>query len=219
MKMSSWGGVLFGWVALGCGSGSEGTAAAGAEAPPGSTSEAATATEEEAPRFTLEGRGTSTKTSSVLEVVEAEQVALSITGSDPSDSLLVIRAIFEGVEAVVGEHRWPIGEPEVAQVFAVGTVDGQTYQSVGGDLELSLTADRHSAGRFTLELAPVASDGIPGAPTAPSAPAMERPSPVATLTLVGSFQSEWTVTCYSFIRGFTGGHFSSDSAYCNSLTF
>ena len=208
MKMSRWGSVVLGLVALGCGGEPEGTTAPGAPAPPDSMDPAA---DEDAPRFTLEGRGTSSKTSSVLEVVEAEQVALSITGTDPAENLVVIRAIFEGVEAVVGEHRWPIGAPEMAQVFAVGTVDGQTYQSVGGDLEVSLTAERHSEGRFTLELAPVAPEGAPAAASSSAAG--------PTLTLSGSFQSEWTVTCYSFIRGFTGGHFSSNSAYCNALTF
>jgi hypothetical protein len=160
--------------------------------------------------FTLEGRGTSDKTSSVLEVVEAEQVALSITGSDPAGNLLVIRAIFDGVESVIGSHRWPIGAPEVAQVSAVGSVDGQLYQSVGGELEVSLSADGHNAGRFDLELATSAAEGTAPADTANVAgPA---------LALSGSFQSEWTVTCYSFIRGFTGGHFSSNSPYCNALT-
>lgn len=214
MKMSRLGGAVFGLAVLGCSGGSEDATADAAAGPPGAmTAPEGALAEGGAPRFTLEGRGTSTRTSAVLEVVEAEQVALSITGTDPAGDLLVIRAIFEGVESVVGSHRWPIGAPEQANVFAVGSIDGETYQSVGGELEVSLSADRHSEGRFDLELtlAPVA---VVGAPSVGAASA-DAPS----LILSGSFQSEWTVTCYSFIRGFTGGHFSSDSPYCNALTF
>jgi hypothetical protein len=215
MRLSRFGGAVFGLAVLGCGGDPE-DAASQATPPADSMNDPAdTPAKTGEPRFTLDGRGTSTKTSSVVEVVEGEEVALSITGTDPSENLLVLRAIFPGVESVVGEHRWPLGLPEVAEVFAVGTVDGQLYHTVGGELEVSLSADRQSEGRFELQLAPRAENAGPaGTPSVGTPGAGE-----AVLTLSGSFESEWTVTCYSLIRGFTGGHTSSDSPYCNALTF
>jgi hypothetical protein len=215
MRLSSFGGAVFGLAVMGCGGDPEDVATGGATAPVGSTDELAEASAEtDGPRFTLEGRGTSGKTSSVVEVVEGERVALTITGTDPSESLLVIRAVFPGVESVVGEHRWPLGLPEVAEVFAVGTVDGQLYHSVGGELEVSLSADHRSEGRFNLELAPRAESTAPVGTPSSGMPSIEGPG----LTLSGSFESEWTVNCYSLVGGFTGDHTSSNSPYCNALT-
>ena len=213
MRLSRFGAV-FGLAVLGCGSDPQDTAS-GPVAPAGSMNDPLdTAVEAGGPRFTLDARGTSEKTSSVVEVVEGEQVALTITGTDPSENLLVFRAIFAGVDNVVGEHRWPLGLPEVADVFAVATVDGQLYHSVGGELEVTLSADHRNAGRFQLELAPRAESSAPvGTPSA-GTPSVGS----AELTLSGSFASEWTVTCYSLVRGFTGGHTSSNSPYCNALT-
>jgi hypothetical protein len=213
MNLSRLGGAVFA-LALGCGGDPENTPEGGATAPAASTNEPADPSPEGGPRFTLDGRGSSTKTSSVVEVVEGEQVALTITGTDPADNLLVLRALFAGVESVVGDHRWPLGLPEVAEVFAVGTVDGQLYHTVGGELEVSLSADHRNEGRFELELAPRAESSAPV-----GTPSVGEPSVAgAELTLSGSFESEWTVTCYSLVNGFTGGHTSSNSPYCNALT-
>ena len=41
----------------------------------------------------------------------------------------------------------------------------------------------------------------------------------SALDLSGSFESEWTVDCRTRLVGFTGGHYTHDSPYCQSLTF
>jgi hypothetical protein len=189
--------------------------------PSGASEPAAAATGEEAsdegaevgvPRFTVEGRGESAKTSAVLEVVEGEdEVRLSITGADGSDNLIVIWAAFAGVDSVVGSHRLPIGPVGDAQVFAVSSLDGQTYQSSSGELSVSMSAEGHAEGTFQIALEP---EQVTGAASGDSSAA-----PQPTLTLAGTFESEWTVTCYSYIMGFTGGHSVTNSPYCNALTF
>jgi hypothetical protein len=154
----------------------------------------------EVTRFTVEGRGESGKTSTVLEVVEGEGVTLAITGADAADNLIVISAGFDDVAGVVGFHRLPIGVIDVDQVFAVGSVDGQLYHSLSGELEVTMSSDRHAQGRFDMTL------GV-------------EESLTASLQLSGTFESQWMLTCYSYLRGFTGDHFVTDSPYCNSLTF
>jgi hypothetical protein len=213
MKLFRFGAAMFA-LALGCGGDPENTEASGAAEPAGSGSDSADTLSEGGLRFTLDGRGSSTTTSSVVEVVEGEQVALTITGTDPSGNLLVLRAILAGVESVVGDHRWPLGLPEVADVFAVGTVDGQLYHTVGGELEVSLSADHQSEGRFELELAPREESLAPVGTPSVATPTLAA----AELRLSGSFASEWTVTCYSLASGLPGGHTSSNSPYCNALT-
>jgi hypothetical protein len=178
--------------------------------------EASDAAEATAPHFAVEGRGESSELSTVLDVVEGEESSrLAITGTDADANLIAIYATFHGVDSVVGSHRLPIGHIEDAETFAVGSIDGRLYQSVGGELRLTLSSDWHSEGEFELsmgldETSPL--ELAPGAPE-PAAPA------AAELTLVGTFESEWRVTCRSPIRGFTGGHAVSDSPYCNALTF
>ena len=186
-------------------SGSSSAASSEAGADPG-------AQEPALPRFTVEGRGESAKTSAVLEVIEGEDVVtLSITGADGSDNLTVIYADFAGVEAVVGNHRLPIGLVQQAPVFAVTTLDGQVYQSLSGELSVNVTAEGHADGTFEIALErDQITVVLPGA----APPAAE-----VDLTLSGTFESDWTVTCYSYLVGFTGGHFVSDSPYCNGLTF
>jgi hypothetical protein len=166
------------------------------------------------PHFTVEGRGESAKTSAVLQVVEGEdEVTLSITGADGSDNLIVIYAAFDGVESVVGDHRLPIGLVEDRQVFAVSSLDGQTYQSLSGELSVSLSAEGHAEGTFQIGLSREQITVVAPGAEAPSAPSEPE------LTLAGTFESDWTVTCTSYIMGFTGGHSVSDSPYCNALTF
>jgi hypothetical protein len=163
------------------------------------------------PRFTVEGRGQSAKTSAVLEVVEGQdEVRLAITGADGSDNLIVIYAAFAGVDSVVGSHRLPIGPVGDGQVFAVSSLDGQTYQSSSGELSVIVSAEGHAEGTFQMALE---AEQVPGAP------GDSTTAPEPALTLAGTFESDWTVTCTSYVMGFTGGHSVSDSPYCNGLTF
>lgn len=215
MALSLVGGVLVGSGLTACGDGPEGDAAGAAAEGPAASNETVDALETEvAPRFSLDGRGESGKTSAVLEVREGEVATLSITGADASDNIIVISVTFEDVEGVVGTHTLPIGVVD-ERVFAVGSVDGQAYQSVSGELELSLSADRHAEGHFRVGLGRnTLTIDTPGAP-----PSGEATAPIEELTLSGAFESQWTVNCYSRLRGFTGGHLISDSPFCNGLTF
>jgi hypothetical protein len=168
------------------------------------------------PHFSVEGRGESSQTSTVLDVVEGEEASrLAITGSDAADNLVAIYATFHGVDSVVGSHRLPIGRVEDAETFAVGSIDGRLYQSLSGELRLIMASDWHSEGEFELSMAldETSPLDLPRGAPEPTAPA------AAELTLVGTFESEWRVTCRSLIPGFTGGHAVSDSPYCNALTF
>ncbi len=218
MALSLAGWVLAGGALTACGADPQGSGSSDAQAMAGdgpASEEAPGAPGTEvAPRFSLEGRGESAKTSAVLEVFEGEGVALSITGADASDNIIVFSVAFENVEGVVGTHTLPIGVVN-ERVFAVGSIDGQAYQSVSGDLELSLSADRHARGRFSVALGrdQLFTD-TPGTP-----PSGEPTAPVEELTVSGTFENQWTLNCYSRLRGFTGGHLVSDSPYCNGLTF
>ncbi len=184
----------------------------GSASGPAAVEEGVAGAEAAVPRFTVEGRGESGKTSAVLEVVEGErEVTLSITGADGADNLIVIYAAFDGVESVVGSHRLPIGLVQEAPVFAVTSLGGQVYQSLSGELGVNISADGHADGTFQIALA---RDEITVV-----VPGGMAPAPETDLTLAGTFESDWTVTCYSHLVGFTGGHFVSDSPYCNALTF
>lgn len=202
--------LLIGAAAL-VGCGSDSSDAGGGEASAEGASEASTG-----PHFAIEGRGESSKTSTVLDVVEGEEASrLTITGSDAEENLIAIFVMFQGLDTVVGSHSLPIGPVAEAEAFAVGTVEGRVYQSSSGQLELSMSSDWHSEGEFEMTLALDESSPLalpPGAPE-PAAPAP------AMLTLAGTFESEWRVTCRSYVPGFTGGHAVSDSPYCRALAF
>jgi hypothetical protein len=218
LSLAGW--AVAGGAILGCGADPKGspetgaTSADGPGAAPGETADAL-GPGEVTPRFSVDGRGESGKTSTVLQVFEGEGITLSITGADASDNIIVISVGFENVEGVVGTHTLPIGVVD-ERVFAVGSVDGQAYQSVSGELELQLSADRRAQGHFDVALGREQQIVI-SAPDAPSAPAPGEPT--EELTLSGTFESQWTLNCYSRLRGFTGSHLVSDSPYCNSLTF
>jgi hypothetical protein len=177
--------------------------------------EATTESQSTGPHFAVEGRGETERLSAVLDVVEGDEAPrLAITGFDADENLIAIYATFDGTDSVVGSHVLPIG-PVAAEVFAVGTIDGRAYQSLSGELRVSMSSDWHSEGEFEVTLALDEASPLmlpPGAPV-PAAPA------AAELTLVGTFASEWRVNCHSYISGFTGGHAVSDSPYCNALTF
>lgn len=205
-------GLLFssaaGLAACGSDSSKEGDAAGDAAEAPGDGSEVSSE-----PRFAIEGRGESAKLSTVLDVVEGEELSrLAITGSDAADNLIAIYATFHGVETVVGSHVLPIQPVADAESFAVGTIDGRVYQSESGELRLTITSDWHSEGEFELTLA--LDEAVPATPGAEAGTV-----PATELRLVGTFESEWRVNCRSYISGFTGGHAVADSPYCQALTF
>lgn len=169
-------------------------------------SEAGTESQMIGPHFAVEGHGESERLSAVLDVVEGDEAPrLAITGFDAEENLIAIYATFDDTGSVVGSHVLPIGSVE-AEVFAVGTIAGRSYQSQSGELRVSMSSDYHSEGEFEVTLV-LADEPEPAAAAA------------AELTLVGSFASEWRVNCRSYISGFTGGHAVSDSPYCNALTF
>src|SRR5262245_22340205 len=124
---------LLGCGLLGCGNGSSGSDEATSDADEGSASAE--------PHFEVEGRGESAKTSSVLDVVEGQEASrLAITGADGADNLIAIYATFHGVDTVVGSHVLSMGSVDEGEVFAIGTIDGRTYQSEAGELRLSMTS-------------------------------------------------------------------------------
>lgn len=208
LNSSVFGALLCGAAGL-LGCGSEPSDASGAAPPSDGADEASSG-----PRFAVEGRGETTQTSAVLDVVEGRPSRLAITGGDAADNLIVIYATFDDVNTVVGSHVLPIGTLD-EPVFAVGSIDGRLYESESGELRLDMSSDWHSEGEFEVTLALDEASPLaltPGAPE-PAAPAS------AEITLVGTFESEWRMNCRSFIRGFTGGHAVSDSPYCKALTF
>lgn len=190
-----------------CGGEAGGSAAASVEAAGGG--ESSPAPEATLDLFQVDGRGSSGETSSTLQVVEGERdVILTVRGADAMGSLLLIYVFIEGVENVIGSHRLEIGSSDSARASAAGSVDGRDYFSLGGELELDIAADRQLDGRFQITLATDAG----GAPAAGEAAAVAD-----QVTISGSFQNHWSVTCRSPIRGFTGGHAVGDSPYCTSL--
>ena len=179
---------------------------------PGGEAPAAPAPSDAGLSFDVEGFGSSASTSGVMEVWEGEPtVELSLRGVDAADNLTLFYVAFDGVESVAGAHTFEIGLPGVTPVSGIGIVDDQIYYSLRGQLEIEMTGDGRANGRFGMELAFDDGSGPPqGNPVAP----LE-----AALSLSGSFRSEWTVDCRTRLVGFTGGHYTHDSPYCQSLTF
>lgn len=194
-------GVLLGlaWVLTGCGS--DDGARAGDEAASGGDL-----------AFTVEGRGGSNATSGVMLVWEDDPaVQFTLRGVDGADNLVLFYITFNGVESVAGEHSYEIGLPDSAAVSGAGIMDDQVYYSLRGELSLTMSGDQRAQGRFDMELA--FDDGSGVAPEAASG-AVET-----ALSLSGAFNSEWTVDCRSRLVGFTGGHYTHDSLFCQNLTF
>lgn len=184
-------------LSVGCGE----DASAPAEAPNGDETQ-----------FTVDGRGSSSETSGVLQVVEnISAVEFSLKGVDASNNLILFYVTFDGVESVAGPHTFPIGLPGAAAVNGFGFIDDQGYYSLRGELQIEMSPDGRASGRFDMGLAFDSGSGPPPGATSDSIPeAME---------LRGSFTSEWTVDCRTRIAGFTGGHYTHNSPYCQSLTF
>jgi len=171
----------------------------------------------ETPVFSIEGRGESSETAGTLRVEEGESpVLLTIRGADAQGSLILIYVNFVGVEDVVGVHQLEVGAPASAlapgaDVSAVSMIDGQAYYSLGGRLELNVLSERWMDGTFDVRWALDEGGGRP--------PGVSLDSIDEAMSLSGTFHNSWMVTCTSHLVGFTGGHYVTDSPYCNTLTF
>ena len=203
---------------LACGSNSEGDGTGdGGVAPDGASEPGAGAAPSETPVFSVEGRGESSETAATLRVEEGESpVLLTIRGADAQGSLILFYVNFVGTEDVVGAHQLEVGAPASAlapgaDVSAVGMVDGQAYYSLGGHLDLSVLSERWVDGTFEVSMALDDGGGPP--------PGVPIESIDEALSLSGTFHNSWMVTCTSHLVGFTGGHYVTDSPYCNNLTF
>jgi hypothetical protein len=162
--------------------------------------------------FNVDGRGSSSSTSGVLQVWEGEPAAeLSLRGVDAADNLVLFYVTFASVETIAGAHTFRIDPPGAGSVSGIGVMDDQVYYSLRGQLELEMSGDGSVEGRFGMELAFDDGNAPPGGT---SAEAIE-----VALGLSGSFRSAWTVDCRTRLVGFTGGHYTHDSPYCQSLTF
>lgn len=167
--------------------------------PPGSSEEARL-------QLTVDGRGEPMNAQAQIDVVEGmREVALTITGADGADNLVMIDLAFDGVESVVGEHAVELGSPQSNGAYAVAMFEGQVYESQSGQVQLSVSSEGSISGNFDIPL-------VQSTPGAAEAAALE---PVTAMT--GEFSGSWGLSCVSPIRGFTGGHSVSDSPYCNSL--
>lgn len=163
--------------------------------------------------FSVEGRGSSNSTSGTFQVWEGEPIVeLSLRGVDAADNQVLFYVTFtDGVESVAGEHTFEIGLPGETNVFGIGVMDDAVYYSLDGQLELTIFGDGRADGEFAMDLA---FDDGSGPPPGVAAGAIE-----SALSLRGSFESEWTVDCRTRLVGFTGGHYTHASPYCQSLTF
>ena len=204
--------ALAGSVACGSDSGGDGTGAVQAGASDGSG-----AAPSETPVFSVEGRGESSETAATLRVEEGESpVMMTIRGAGGEGNLMLFYVLFVGVEDVVGAHQLEVGAPATAlapaaEVSVVGQVDGRAYYSLGGHLDLSVLSERWVDGTFDVSLALDDGGGPP--------PGVSLDSIDEALSLSGTFHNSWMVTCTSHLVGFTGGHYVTDSPYCNNLTF
>lgn len=194
-------GIALGVALGGCGDGgSSGDGSSGDEAAA------------DGPIFRVDGRGSSSATSGVMQVWEGEPaVELSLRGVDADGNLVLLYVTFDGVESVAGTHTFEIGLPGQASASGIGILDDQVYYSLRGQVALEISGDGRADGEFEMELA---FDDGSGPPQGMSSDAIE-----SALDLSGSFESEWTVDCRTRLVGFTGGHYTHDSPYCQSLTF
>jgi len=165
--------------------------------------------------FNVDGRGASNATSGVIQVWENEPIVeLSLQGVDAADNRVLFYVTFtDGVESVAGEHAFEIGLPGETNVTGIGILDDQIYYSLRGRLDIAMsgTGDARAEGEFAMDLA---FDDGSGPPPGVASEAIE-----SALNLSGSFRSAWTVDCRTRFVGFTGGHYTHDSPYCQGLTF
>jgi hypothetical protein len=163
--------------------------------------------------FSVDGRGSSDSTSGLLQVWENEPIVeFSLRGVDAADNQVLFYVTFtDGVESVAGAHSLAIGLPGETNVFGIGVQDDQVYYSLRGQLDLTMFGDGRAEGEFAMDLA---FDDGSGPPPGVASDAIE-----SSLELSGAFRSAWTVDCRTRLVGFTGGHYTHASPYCQGLTF
>jgi hypothetical protein len=145
-----------------------------------------------------------------LQVREGRrEVHLFITGGGAADEDWVYFDVaFDGIAGSMGSHVVPLGTPGEGAQVANASLDGQTFYSRSGEINLSLSTDGSIEGRFDVLLAPDAADGgePPVAPEAPEGP-----------RLGGGFRGHWVLACESHLPGH--GTFTSGGKYCDELEF
>lgn len=157
--------------------------------------------------LTVDGLATQLGAKAELKVTEGNPtVRLEITGSRDSDVLLLDVA-FDGLEDSMGPHRVEVGLPGGELDSAVASIDGQSYQSQGGFIAVSLTASGEISGSFELALAEII-EVMVGLPIAFEAGEVVR-------TLSGSFNGEWELFCQSRLPGHRALMRGGD--YCEGL--
>jgi hypothetical protein len=197
----------------GCGDSSEGREPPTSEAEPGDDSSLTAPTGDGLPppaeglRLTIDGLSTQLGAKAELEVIEGQQaVRLEITGTRASDVFLM-EVAFDGIESSMGTHQLEVGLPGTEMDSALASIDGQSYQSQGGQIALSLTANGDLLGNFELDLAEIVEVEL-GAPLA-----FEEGEIVRTLS--GRFTGHWELYCQSRLPGHTSLMEGGD--FCDAL--
>jgi hypothetical protein len=142
-----------------------------------------------------------------LNVVEGMRaVRLEITGTGRED-LLLLDVAFDGIEASMGPHQLEVGLPGTGADSARASLDGQAYQSQGGHIAVSLTAEGQISGSFELLLAEVV-EVAAGVPLAFAEGEIVR-------SLSGRFDGRWELFCQSRMPGHSSLMRGGD--YCDAL--
>lgn len=128
-----------------------------------------------------------------LNVSEGVQVVrLAITGSGLRDVML-IDVSFDGLQDSWVPHHGDIGLPGMGWHSAIASIDGHTYHSQGGHVDVSLSADGHITGSFEVALA----EDLEVASGEP----VEFVQGETARTLTGSFTGRWELFCQSRLPG------------------
>jgi hypothetical protein len=168
--------------------------------------------------LTVDSRAVSFQSQARLAVLEGEPVVtLTLVGGDDTDNFISITAQLEGPENIRRLHSMPFGTVDDSVAYASASLEGQTYSSQAGTLEVSFVPEGGLRGTFEISLLPYAelAAGAAGETDAIDPPAAD-PSP-GSLMLSGEFSGGFDVTCSSPVRGFTGSHSVDNSPYCQSL--
>jgi hypothetical protein len=163
--------------------------------------------------LTVDTRATPFQSQARLTVLEGEPlVTLSLVGGDATDNFITITAQMEGPENIRRLHSMPFGAVDEQAAYASASLDGQTYSSRAGTLEVSFVPEGGLQGNFEISFVPF--DELAAGDTAETAAAEPPPG---SLMLTGEFSGGFSVVCASPVRGFTGSHAVSDSPYCQRL--
>lgn len=143
--------------------------------------------------LTVDGWSEPLEAKAELNVTEGVRtVSLAVIATARED-LLMLDVPYDGVEETIGTHRGEVGLPGKQVDSALASIDGKSYQSQGGFIELSLNADGTISGRFELALAEIIEVEV-GLPIAFEAGEVVR-------TLSGRFGGEWELFCQSRLPG------------------